>query len=72
MRDSLPPQRKGRIPIYNKDCMETLQLKFDELLKEGVLCRAEDIDVAIEYVHTSFLIKKSSGGHRLVTSFGEV
>ena len=72
MSPDLPPQRRGRIPIYNRGDMGLLQEKFDELLQEGVLARAEDIGVPVEYVHPSFLIKKQSGGHRLVTSFGEV
>ena len=72
MNDSLPPQRKGRVPDYSKGDKDTLQEKFDILLKEGVVSRAEDIDQPVEYVHPSFLIKKPSGGHRLVTSFGEM
>ena len=70
--EKLPPQRKGRIPIYNRGDMEKLQEKFDELLDAGVLARAEDVGVPVEYVHPSFLVKKSSGGYRLVTSFGEM
>ena len=72
MGSSLPPQRKGRIPNYSKEDKDLLQEKFDYLLNEGVFSRAEDIDQPVEYVHPSFLVKKSSGGHRLVTSFGEV
>ena len=69
---NLPPQRRGRIPEYNKNDRELLQSKFDYLLQEGVFSRAEDINQPVEYVHPSFLVKKPSGGHRLVTSFGEV
>ena len=69
---TLPPQRRGRIPIYNRDNKDILQLKFDELQEKGVLVRPEDVGVQVEYVHPSFLVKKSSGGHRLVTSFGQV
>ena len=69
---NLPPQRRGRIPTYNRSDKEILQQKFDDLLEEGVFVRAEDINVTVEYVHPSFLVKKPSGGHRLVTSFGEV
>ena len=69
---NLPPQRRGRIPDYCRNDKEALQAKFDELLKEGVLCRAEDVKEPVEYVHPSFLVKKPSGGHRLVTSFGEM
>ena len=69
---NLPPQRRGRVPDYCRNDKEALQSKFDELLKEGVLCRAEDVKEPVEYVHPSFLVKKPSGGHRLVTSFGEM
>ena len=72
MGASLPPQRKARIPMYSRNNLELLQQKFDELLRDGVFSRPEDIGVNVEYVNPSFLIKKSSGGHRLVTSFGQV
>jgi hypothetical protein len=67
MGSSLPPQRKGRNPMYNRNNMEALQDKMDELLAKGVLAKPEDIDVNVEYVSPSFLVKKSNGGHRLVT-----
>lgn len=70
--DQLPPQKKGRIPVYNKSDLATLQEKFDELYRGGVIARAEEVGVAVEYVHPSFLVKKPSGGFRLVTSFGTV
>ena len=57
--ENLPPQRKGRVPDYSRGDKELLQQKFDELLAEGVLSRAEDVDQPIEYVHPSFLIKKA-------------
>ena len=69
---NLPPQRRGRIPNYSRGDKDLLQEKFDYLQKEGVFARAEDIGQPVEYVHPSFLIRKPSGGHRLVTSFGEV
>ena len=72
MNENVPPQRKGKIPDYSKGDKDTLQEKFDILLNEGVLSRAEDIDQPVEYVHPSFLVKKPSGGHRLVTSFGQM
>ena len=70
--ENLPPQRRGRIPEYNQNDKEILQQKFDYLLKQGVFARAEDMNIPVEYVHPSFLIKKPSGGYRLVTSFGQV
>lgn len=72
MAQSLPPPRKGRVPLYKRTDLETLQLKFDELLSEGVFARPEDVQVPVEYVHPSFLVKKKSGDYRLVTSFGQV
>ena len=72
MNKNLPPQRKGRVPDYSRGDKELLQEKFDYLVREGVLSRAEDVKQPVEYVHPSFLVKKASGGHRLVTSFGEM
>lgn len=72
MSPNLPPQRRGRIPDYSKNDKEILQDTFDYLLSEGVFSRAEDVGQPVEYVHPSFLIKKASGGYRLVTSFGEM
>ena len=68
----LPPQRKGRLPHYNTTTLRELQDKFDELERAGVFAKPEDVNVTVEYLNTSFLIKKPSGGSRLVTSFGEV
>ena len=72
MGPSLPPQRRGRIPMYNRSNLELLQEKYDELLSQGVFAKPEDIGINAEYVNPSFLIKKSDGGHRLVTSFNEI
>ena len=69
---SLPPQRRGRVPQYRKSDLVTLQRKFDELLNEGVFARPEDENVSVEYIHPSFLVKKKSGGFRLVTNFGQM
>ncbi|XP_078384150.1 LOW QUALITY PROTEIN: uncharacterized protein LOC144666624 [Oculina patagonica] len=67
-----PPQRKGRLPLYARDKLVELQQKFDELENLGVFRRPEDIDVSVEYLNPSFLVKKSSGGFRLVTDFADV
>ena len=69
---TLPPQRKGRLPQYNKDSLVELQQKFDELESAGVFAKPEEVGIVIEYLNISFLVKKPSGGSRLVTSFGEV
>ena len=67
-----PPQRKGRVPQYSKDQLVTLQEKFDELESIGVFARPEQIGVTVEYVNLSFLVKKPTGGFRLVTAFADV
>ena len=64
-----PPQRKGRLPQYPRNKLVDLQNKFDELEKLGVFKRPEDINVAVEYLCLSFLVKKSDSGYRLVTAF---
>ncbi|CAH3032666.1 unnamed protein product [Porites lobata] len=69
---TLPPQRKGRLPQYNRSTLEELQAKFDELEVAGVFAKPEQVNVHVEYLNTSFLVKKPNGGSRLVTSFGEV
>ena len=67
-----PPQRKGRVPQYSRDKLVELQQQFDELEQCQVLRRPEDIGVTVEYLNPSFLIKKPSGGFRLVTAFTDV
>merc|ERR1712015_9583 len=71
MSNSLPPQRKGRCPQYCRDKLVDLQNVIDDLEVVGVFRRPEDVNVNVEYVNPSFLIKKKNG-YRLVTSFGEV
>ena len=72
MGPTLPPQRKARLPHYNRDMMLKLQDKFDALESVGVFARPEDIGVHVEYLNLSFLVGKPNGDFRLVTSFGEV
>ena len=38
----------------------------------GVLVKPENVPVVAEYLNPSFLVKKPSGGTRLVTAFSEV
>ena len=68
----LPPQRKGRLPHYNRERLIELQQKFDDLEDAGVFAKPEDVDVNVEYLNLCFLVQKPQGGTRLVTSFGEV
>ena len=67
-----PPQRKGRVPQYSRDKLVELQQKFDELEQCQVFRRPEDIRVTVEYLNPSFLVKKPSGGFRLVSAFTDV
>ena len=68
----LPPQRKGKLPLYGRGRLEELQAKFDDLEREGVFARPEDVGVCVEYLNPSFLVNKPGGGTRLVTAFAEV
>lgn len=72
MGPTQPPQRKGHIPLYGRNNLSELQDKFDELEHAGVFQRPEDIGITVEYLNPSFLVKKSSGGFRLVTAFADV
>jgi len=67
-----PPQRKGRIPQYSRDRLVELQQKLNDLESMGVIVKPEDAKVCVEYLNPSFLVKKPTGGSRLVTAFGEV
>ena len=67
-----PPQRKGHLPQYARNQLVELQPKFDEFEAMGEFVRPEDVPVNVEYLNPSFLIKKRSGGHRLVTAFSDV
>ena len=58
--------------MYNRNNLDLLQSHFDELQELGVFAKPENIGVNVEYVNPSFLVKKSRGGHRLVTDFGTV
>ena len=63
------PSRKARLPSYSPEKMRLLQNKMDELERLGVLARPEDINVTVEHVSPSFLIKNPDGSHQLVTAF---
>ena len=67
--ESLPPQRKGRLPQYTCNLLLELQNQFNTLESMGVLAKLEEVGVHAEYVNPSFLVNKPSTSHRLVTSF---
>ena len=64
-----PPTRKLQVPDYCHNDQDLLQELFDKLERQGVFIRPEDEDIEVEHVSPSFMIKKASGGYRLVTSF---
>ena len=68
----LPPQRKGRLPQYSRDRLTELQDQFDELERASVFRKPEEVGISVEYLNPSFLVKKPSGGFRLVTAFADV
>ena len=71
MGPTLPPQRKGRMPLYNRAQQEEQQRLCDDL--DGtVFAKPEDVGVSVENLNPSFMILKPSGKKRLVTAFGEV
>ena len=71
--DSLPPQRRGKIPQYSKNNLIQLQQQIDDLESKGVFATPESVDTYPEYINPTFLVNKpGSDSFRLVTSFGEV
>jgi len=67
-----PPQHKGRLPQYTGDKLVKLQVKFNKVEELGVFRHSEDIGISVEDLEPSFLVKKSSGGSRLVTALADV
>ena len=55
-----PPQRKGCVPQYSRNNLVQLQAKFDELEQAQVFRRPEDLDITVEYLNPSFLVKPSA------------
>ena len=68
----MPPQGKGRLPQYSPNQLELLQAQFNELESIGIFNKPEHMGITVEYLNPSFLVKKGSGGFRLVTAFSEV
>ena len=66
---AVPPSKKLHAPMYGRDNLQLLQDEFDRLESQNVVGRPEDHGVVVEHVSSSFLVKKSSGGFRLVTAF---
>jgi len=71
--DSLPPQRRGKIPQYSRNNLIELQKMIDQFEEQGVFATPEAANTYAEYMNPTFLVKKpGSDSLRLVTSFGEV
>ena len=66
------PQRKGLLPQYACNQLLELQHKFVELEAVGVFRRWEDVNITVQYLNPSFLVKKPSGGKCPVTAFADV
>ena len=64
-----PPTKKLHVPNYSQANLQLLQSRFDELEAQGVFARPEDVNVTVEHVSPSFLVRKATGGFRLVTAF---
>ena len=70
---TLPPQQKGRLPLYNRSQMIEYQQACDLLESSGVLAKPEDVGVNVEYLNLSFLANQpGKTNKRFVTSFGQV
>ena len=68
-----PPQRKGRIPQYSRDKLGELQSELDKLENLGVFAKPEQVDVTVEYLNPTFLVRDPKRNKsRLVTAFSEV
>ena len=71
MGPTLPKQRKGKMPLYNRS-LQVEQQEICDSLEGTVFAKPEDLGIVIEYLNPSFLVRKPSGKKRLVTAFGEV
>ena len=67
-----PPQRKGRCPQYARDKLVELHQKFDHFEEQEIFWWPENIDIIVEYLNPSFLVKKTQERYRLVTAFADV
>lgn len=63
--------RKVVMPTYNHDMKTEMGDKMNELRKQGILARAEEVGVSIEYISPSLLVPKpgEEKACRLVTDF---
>ena len=66
------PSVKAEFLNVPRNKLLELHRKFDELKNQEVFARPESLGIIAEYLNPSFLVKKTSGGFRLVTAFAEV
>ena len=52
------PSTKSRVPYYSRNQFVELQTQFDELEQAQVFRRPENLDITVEYLNPSFLVKK--------------
>ena len=71
-RPSRTSSKERAATQYARNKLVELQEKFDQLEELGVFKHPEDIGISIEYLNPSFLVKKQSGGYRLITAFADV
>lgn len=67
-----PPPFKPKLPFYNTQNLQQLQLEADKLEELGVLARPEDLGITVQHASPSFLVKKPDGGNRFVTAFNSL
>ena len=73
MGTTKPPQRKGRLPAYNRETLNEYQEACETLEAAGVLAKPEDVGVIVENVNLSFLVNKpGKNSKRFVTAFGPI
>ena len=69
-----PPNNRCYMPSYNKEQMDNLAEKMDELLELGVLQRPEQLGITPVFTSPSMLVPKpdSEGEWRFVTDFTQL
>ena len=67
-----PPNNRCYVPKYNKQQMDLLADKMDELLEQKILVEPEEIGVGVKFTSPSMLVPKPGGGWRVVTDFTQL
>ena len=71
-RPSQTSSKERAATQYARNKLVDPQEKFDQLEELGLFKHPEDIGITIEYLNPSLLVKKQSGGYRLITAFADV